>query len=235
MLVNIKHEFVLIYVPKTGGTSIRSSLKLAANNEHHDLNYKYGASLKELKNIAVNQITKHETYIEFIHRLQHQTGVSFGFGKAHPPIAFVRDPILRFINLHSYLLKKERNRYPFVPFDINHWCATIRERHGWINSLRGLRPQAEFLHGCSSNMSLGRFEFLEDKLNLLAKCLGLELKSRHKNAQPSLDKSPDAGNISDKNMKFLRDFYCDDCSAFKLWVKQVFWYKKYSLYFRFFK
>lgn len=183
MVVNFEYKFVFIHVPKTAGTSIARMLKnLKGSGPQSKFDFRRLLGGEALAKKAVSKTTKHETYLEFLERFEERTKLEGTIARQLLPIAFARHPYDRFSSLHRYLLQKQRAKYPDVPLDINDFAALVgRESHPWIDTIRSLKPQSDFIVGAPDDFFLGRFERLAESIEELNAMLGVTLELPHLN------------------------------------------------------
>lgn len=167
MIVNDKYKFVFVHIPKNAGTSCRSAL----------------SQLDGENRVAVAS-GWHETYSEFRVRYEIRTGCSDSVLDDYLVFAVVRDPIARFVSLHRYLLRTHRHVYPLVPESVNRFVDVVVDHPGWLDSIRSLRPQHEFIGG--ADVLIGRFEDLHDGFDKFCSTLGVSLTLRHLNSSSGL-------------------------------------------------
>lgn len=161
---------------------------------------------------AVSRKTKHETYLEFLRQFDERTAQGELIARQLLPIAFSRHPYDRFSSLHRYLLQRQRANYPEVPLDINDFAALVgRESHPWLDTIRSLKPQSDFIVGTPNNCFLGRFERLAESINELNAKLGVTLTLPHLNQSGGVARG-NGLNAESKRLIFLH--YKSDFSAF---------------------
>jgi hypothetical protein len=157
MIINHRHQFIFIHVPKTGGTSIRKAL-LAV---HGSKDIKWG--------------TKHLTMSEFLAKKP-----LWMRGKRYRSFGFVRNPWDRVVSLHRYLCKEAGALgYPSPP-PFPEFVLHLGDPESWIGGLHSAKPQSTFFP--SSNCTVGRYEnFLEDAAKIADRC-AIRLSIPHLNS-----------------------------------------------------
>jgi hypothetical protein len=162
MVINHRHRFVFIHVPKTAGSSIAAALMSLDGSEGNPVGK-----------------TKHTTASQLLRR----------YGEREPRIAgyrffaFVRNPWDRFVSLHRFLLATKSERWP-VPKSASDLARLLGDGEPWVVKLHSSRPQSDFLRGAS--IKIGRYETLQPDLDCIASELGLGLP-----ALPHLKKTAD--------------------------------------------
>lgn len=165
MILNDKHRFVFVHIPKTAGTSVSKALEALDG-----------------RNTEAMAKTKHETPMDLFAHFAERTGDSSGLDKvkSYRFLCFVRYPVDRFVSLHRYLVTTHRRAYPQVPTSINRFADVAAERPDWSTAIHSLRPQADFVRGIDP--WIGRFESLEEDFSLLCEMIDADLKLEHLNA-----------------------------------------------------
>ncbi|WP_112321442.1 sulfotransferase family 2 domain-containing protein [Oceanibium sediminis] len=157
MIVNHRHRFVFVHIPKTAGTSLRAALD----------------TLEGADPAAVAK-TWHETPLQFLDAYAERTGRPVAELEGYRFVAFVRNPWDRFGSLHRFLLSpRMRKRYPEVPESLVDFARMAVAPPAWMSSIRSLRPQCDYLEGITP--WTGRFETLDADFARLCELLGVSL------------------------------------------------------------
>lgn len=214
MVVNFEYNFVFIHIPKAAGTSITRMLgELKGSGGRSKLDIRRFLKTEILAKNSVSKETKHETYNEFIEHFERRTGRGKELACGLLPIAFTRHPIDRFASLHRYLIQKHRAKYPNVPIDINDFAALIEQgNHPWLDSIRSLKPQSDFLDGIPNRCFIGRYECLADDVLKLSSMLGANLDLPHLNVSANDTLS---STLTDETKRIIFRRYERDFAHFK--------------------
>lgn len=200
MIVDFQAQFVFVHIPKTGGSSIRKCLSAGKDALLHDLIRR-----------PTSNTTKHETYCEFLDQFPARTGLNRQDAKTLTPIAFVRDPVTRFLSLHRYLRRTQSSDESWVNADVDEWVSVVAANEkSYLGNIRGLRPQSDFIAGFGSDGFIGRFENLTADFDVLAKRYNLPVTLPHLNASPKQGQS----TLSKTSLRTLRDLYAADFENF---------------------
>tara|TARA_S200002703_G_scaffold153884_1_gene155947 strand:+ start:308 stop:919 length:612 start_codon:yes stop_codon:yes gene_type:complete len=158
-MINNKHKFIFIHIPKCGGTSIENSFRKIAANKPNGYDGKVGGFLQHL------------TCSEILH---HNFLTKQDFDK-HYKFAFVRNPFSRCVSEYTWRIKKYGNwsnnfQVSFKDFVKRNyrWQERSFEQH--------MKPQIEFTHDADMNLMVdyvGRFENLQQDFDNICDKIGI--------------------------------------------------------------
>jgi hypothetical protein len=148
LIVNDKHKFIFVHIPKNAGTSIRRALQKFPGNEP----------------ALVSGKTKHETWQEFQARWPNRSGRSHAELQEFCVIAVVRNPWERFVSLHQYLRERHQATYPLVAPTANGFAQQVAEDSPWVRRIHSLKPQTRFVEGTPHPATICRFETIADDI-----------------------------------------------------------------------
>jgi len=197
MIINDKHKFIFIHVPKTAGTSMAAALsQLPGNNK-----------------TWISKRTKHETYSELLARLTREVGPAAL--ARYTAIAFVRHTWDRISSLYRYL-RDDPNR-PEISQVRNFADFLHRAAAGerWITGLHSMRQQLEFFShpAAADRVFVGHVEHLEEDFSTITSRLGFRAKLPHKNA--SSNRVHDyRSNYTDDLVEIVAALFTKEIAAF---------------------
>jgi len=204
MVINDRHRFIFIHVPKSAGTSMMRALQELPGN-----NRRWSA------------VSNHEPIRDFhvhwpgrrslLDRILHRSPVGY------LTFAFVRNPWDRLASLYRYLTERKR-RKPGVSglTSFADFLDQAAQGVAWINGLHSFRNQVDFFRDAEGRMAIdfvGHYEHLADDVMALADRLGVPIRLPH------LNQSSHAGrdyrrDYSDRLAEFVRERFTRDVDQF---------------------
>jgi hypothetical protein len=175
MVINDRHRFIFVHIPKTAGTSMMAALEALPGN-----NRRWPAR------------TKHETLAEFHARWPGRRSVWDRIRSRSPSsyrtFAFVRNPWERMSSLYRYLKESQPREEIGTVADFADFLNQAADGVEWFQTLHSLRPQVDYFALRCGEIEpalrldyLGHFEHLSDDVADVAKQLGIRIDLGHKN------------------------------------------------------
>jgi hypothetical protein len=176
-MINHKHKFIFIHIPKCAGTSIENSLKTIATRKPFGYDRKVGGFLQHL------------TCSEILH---HDFLTKQDFDK-HYKFAFVRNPFSRCVSEYIWRIKRYGN-WINKPINVTELGKTklvtkndvrqisfkdfVKREFPWQEKSfeQHMKPQIEFTHDADMNLMVdyvGRFENLQQDFNIVCDRIGI--------------------------------------------------------------
>lgn len=193
-------NLIYVHITKTGGTSIRQSMKFNHINKE----------LGQRKHYTSKQI------IEIVGEQAWNRAFKF---------SFVRNPFARMVSLYQYERKMnlgESNHYNRLIFnqnpDVNYreWLLDLLENRNGDANPRNLETQKRYLQNNKGKVELdfvGRFESLEYDFNRLCDQLGVDVELKHLNkSAENSSKHRDWYDRGSKNL--IENYFKEDLDYF---------------------
>lgn len=185
MILNHRHRFLFVHVPKTGGTSVQRAL-LAVEGSWRPKG------------------TKHLTRDEY---LAAAGAWRRWRARGHRSFGFVRNPWERFGSAHRYHIR--RGGDVKLPEDLDEAARRLRDGDPRVLSLWSMRPQVMYARGLEH---LGRYEALEADFARIGEALGFRAELPHANA--SGPTTTYAAAMAPETVDILAEVYREDVEAF---------------------
>lgn len=188
-MISIKHNFLFIHVPKTGGTSIQSVLHTYADDELIDVEQVNGKIERfELQNKSINT-SKHSSLLDYKNKIEKQT--YDGLYK----IATIRNPWEMMISMYfcPHRGQKKWDRNLFV--EQLHNCSTMKDYFYIPTVIERINRRLNFnllplsLPALDAHVDcLMRFETLNSDFDKVCRHIGIEqILLPHSNAASNID------------------------------------------------
>ena len=202
-MINHKHKFILVHVPKTGGTSIGRSL--APDVIPKITNYRYFVGWDDKNKIWMQHATMQQ-----INDLCEKSLIDyFKFG-------FIRNPWDRAVSDYVWLRREQQARGPFTDYLLirNNFEKIKLKRKGTYR-LDHTLPQCDFLFDIDGNQLvdfIGRFENLQEDFNISCDKIGIPHKSlphKHKSKHKHYTE-----HYNDETRDIVAEKYAKDIEMF---------------------
>lgn len=204
MVINDRHRFIFIHVPKSAGTSMMQVLRDLPGN-----NRRWCA------------VSNHEPIRDFHTHWPHRRNLVDRILQRNPvgfrTCAFVRNPWDRLASLYRYLTEKKRRKAGVSGLTtFANFLEQAAEGVAWINGLHSFRNQVDFFEDAEGRMAIdfvGHYEHLTDDVATLSDRLGVPIRLPH------LNRSSHAGrdyrhDYSDRLAEFVRKRFTRDIDEF---------------------
>jgi len=204
MVINDRHRFIFIHVPKSAGTSMMRVLQDLPGN-----NRRWCA------------VSNHEPIRDFQAHWSDRRSLFDRILQRSPAnyltCAFVRNPWDRLASLYRYLTEK-KHRKPGVSglTGFADFLDQAAQGAAWINSFHSFRNQVDFFEDAEGRMAIdfvGHYEHLADDVAALSDRLGVPIRLPH------LNRSSHTGrdyrhDYSDRLVEFVQERFTRDVDQF---------------------
>jgi hypothetical protein len=193
MILNDRHRFVFVHVPKTAGTSIGAALRSLRGSQK--------LRFFQTKHVTPAELRAHSERLPWFDRRDFS---DYRF------VGFVRNPWDRFASIHRYLLMQPARRRKPVPDSLEDFARMLEAAEPWVEALHSVRLQSDFVDG--SFFMIGRYEQLAVDFADLCQRLGVSLQLPHKNmSQAAGDYRP---LYTDRMVEIIQKRYARDIAQF---------------------
>lgn len=205
MVINDRHRFVFIHVPKSAGRSMKQALEaLPGNNSRWP-----AASNHEPLSVFRARWRQRRSLADRILRRSPDGYTTFGF---------VRNPWDRIASLYRYLTEKS-SRKPGVHTlkSFEDFLLQADDGVAWINELHSFRRQTDFFtdeHGRTRIEFVGHFEHLEEDVARVGDLLGIGFRMPHINRSSNSDRDYRQDYRSDRLVAIIRNRFGRDIEQF---------------------
>jgi len=207
MVINDRHRFIFVHIPKTAGTSMMAALEALPGNNRRWL-----------------ATTKHETLAEFHanwpRRRSWWDRLRSRSPAAYRTFAFVRNPWERMSSLFRYLKEARPREEIGTVGSFADFVTQAADGVDWFRNLHSMRPQTEFfkLNGDAGPPTLrldylGHFEHLAEDVADVARRLGIRIDLGHKNESTNRKRDYRA-DYTDRMFEIVGELFGADAGPF---------------------
>jgi Sulfotransferase family len=207
MVINDRHRFIFVHIPKTAGTSMMAALEALPGNNRRWL-----------------ARTKHETLAEFQANWRKRQGW-LGRLRGRSPdgyqgFAFVRNPWARMSSYYRYLKEILPNEKVNAIQSFADFLEQAADGMEWIWERHAMRPQTDFYtldDGTGSQVMrleyLGHFEHLAEDVADVSQRLGIRIDLGHMNESTNT-KRDYRTEYTDRMFEIVGRLYTADAELF---------------------
>lgn len=205
MVINDRHRFVFIHVPKSAGRSMKQSLETLPGN-----NSRWVAA------------SNHEPFSVFRTKWRERCSLADRILRRSPDgyrtFGFVRNPWDRIASLYRYLVEKS-TRKPGVASlkSFDDFLLQLDDGVAWIGNLHSMRLQTNFFtdeHGRTTIDFAGHFEHLAEDVPRVAELLGIDFRMPHVNRTSNSDRDYRQAYRADRLVEIIRNRFASDIEQF---------------------